>query len=306
MLIEIGIAYLTGSIVQTDLANLEPKVPIFVEEPLRLTSSKFRDARPSFGPEGRIVFTSDRDGDHELYVMDSDGSNLKQLTFNKGSDCCPSWGPSGRIAYVYSPGNVPWSSIRTIKPDGSDIQELSEFKGEVVLDTLAWGPNNRIAGNVVLFENPTLKGGIYIFYLDGRKPVQISRLGNGLVYSWSSDNILYLTDDSPKGSQSHIFAIEEDGSARRRVSTDDTNAIGPASGPDGRIAFWSRNGRFSDIKVMDPDGTNIKVVVNHRSKNFQPSFGPNGQIAFVSDRDGNAEMYVVRVPERIAPSSSKS
>ncbi len=42
---------------------------------------------------GRIAFTSDRDGDWEIFVMDADGSNQTQLTFNDDMDISPTWCP---------------------------------------------------------------------------------------------------------------------------------------------------------------------------------------------------------------------
>ena len=43
--------------------------------------------------EGKIAFTSDRDGDAEIYVMNADGSNQTNITNNPDWDALPSWGP---------------------------------------------------------------------------------------------------------------------------------------------------------------------------------------------------------------------
>ena len=57
--------------------------------------------QPAFSPDGqRLVFTTHRDGNLELYVMDVDGGNLQNLTVNEGFDAHPSWSPDGsRIAF---------------------------------------------------------------------------------------------------------------------------------------------------------------------------------------------------------------
>jgi hypothetical protein len=44
----------------------------------------------------KIVFRSNRDGNWELYVMNSDGSDQKNLTNNPGNDGSPSWSPDGK------------------------------------------------------------------------------------------------------------------------------------------------------------------------------------------------------------------
>ena len=43
-----------------------------------------------------IAFVSGRDGDREIYVMDADGSNVRQLTVNTDDDGQPVWAP-GRL-----------------------------------------------------------------------------------------------------------------------------------------------------------------------------------------------------------------
>jgi TolB protein len=48
---------------------------------------------PSFSGSGRIAFTSDRDGNKEIYVMNADGSGQTNLTINPASDIGPAWAP---------------------------------------------------------------------------------------------------------------------------------------------------------------------------------------------------------------------
>ena len=60
---------------------------------------------PVWSPDGRrIAFTSNRDGNDEIYVMDPDGSNVKRLTHNDADDEWPSWSPDGkRLAFQSQP-----------------------------------------------------------------------------------------------------------------------------------------------------------------------------------------------------------
>jgi Tol biopolymer transport system component len=63
------------------------------EEPLTGNGTDF-DADPAYAPGGgRIVFSSNRDGDYDLYIMDADGTDVRQLTNAPGSDVAPDWRP---------------------------------------------------------------------------------------------------------------------------------------------------------------------------------------------------------------------
>ena len=51
---------------------------------------------PATQASPQIAFTSDRDGDEEIYVMNADGSGLRQLTQNEEPDAEPTWSPDGQ------------------------------------------------------------------------------------------------------------------------------------------------------------------------------------------------------------------
>ena len=67
----------------------------------RLTDTPGYDAEATVSPDGKkIVFTSVRDGDLEIYTMDADGTNVRRLTHEPGYDGGPFFSPDGkRIVY---------------------------------------------------------------------------------------------------------------------------------------------------------------------------------------------------------------
>ena len=96
------------------------------ENPYRLTYDSSFDSYPHYSPDGmHIVFESDAN----IWVMDVDGSNLKQLTTNSGLS--PSWSPDGtKIAYIgfTNPGEYDPSGNGTVwimNADGSDKKQLT-------------------------------------------------------------------------------------------------------------------------------------------------------------------------------------
>src|SRR5688572_2166891 len=65
-------------------------------DPRRLTDAPGYDAEATVGPDGRIVFTSVRDGDMEIYSMNGDGSDVRRLTNRPGPDGGPWFSPDGK------------------------------------------------------------------------------------------------------------------------------------------------------------------------------------------------------------------
>lgn len=84
-----------------------------------------RDWEPVWSPDGtEIALVSDRDGDDEILVMDSDGSNVRQLTSNAEDDTDPAWAPDGsKIAFDRGETDV---SIWVMDGDGSGARRIVE------------------------------------------------------------------------------------------------------------------------------------------------------------------------------------
>ena len=85
----------------------------------------------------KIAFSSNRDGNAEIYVMDPDGSNQERLTDDPEHDRNPTWSPDGtRIAFVRESGSYRMNS------DGSGEKKLTSANPS----HLAWSPDGtRIA-----------------------------------------------------------------------------------------------------------------------------------------------------------------
>jgi Tol biopolymer transport system component len=82
-------------------------------------------AGPDWSPDGeRIAFSVDFEGVHHIYVMDSDGSNVQQLTFGEEPDKFPTWSPDGtKIAFeTRRDGN--WE-IYLMNVDGTSLRDIS-------------------------------------------------------------------------------------------------------------------------------------------------------------------------------------
>ncbi len=96
---------------------------------VNLTSLPGGDREPDWSPSGtKIAFTSERDGDSEIFVMNANGSNPTNLTNNTASDSDPTWSPDGtKIAFQsLRDGN---SEIYVMNADGSGQINVSNQVG---------------------------------------------------------------------------------------------------------------------------------------------------------------------------------
>lgn len=99
---------------------------------------------PQWSPKGdAIMFTSDRDGDFELYTIRPDGTGLRRLTNSPGNDAHSIWSPDGewivfssaRMGFkdemaLYEGVPQPYGEIFAMRADGSDVRQLTDNKWE--------------------------------------------------------------------------------------------------------------------------------------------------------------------------------
>lgn len=104
------------------------------------TSPMVRPVRAAFpGANGKIAFVSDRDGNFEVYAMNSDGSSVTRLTNNPATEGEPAWSPDGtKIAFESGrDGNV---EIYVMNPDGSGQTRLTNNPADD--EDLDWQPTD--------------------------------------------------------------------------------------------------------------------------------------------------------------------
>ena len=250
---------------------------------------------------GKIAFESSRDGNLEIYTMNSDGSNVKRLTFNDGDDRHPSWNPTSTlIAYYEELASI--GGIAFMDPEGNKIDKISSGATQ--------NPRWTKDGSRILFDRD---GNIFIIDVDGGNEIQLtfgeyldetpdmSPDGTKIIFIrdyelWKMDsdgtnqmllytsevNYLHHPHYSPDGNQIivensfELILLTSDGIelniAPQAIST--TNGF--SWSPDGtRVVGW----KFiyttgpNDIWTMDPDGTDLIQLTDLSSADWHPDWG---------------------------------
>jgi TolB protein len=73
--------------------------------------------------DGRIYFTSSRDGNSEIYSAAMNGSGVRRLTKSRAIDVSPTCGPGGKLAFVSNRHGSP--QVFTMNRDGSDVKRVT-------------------------------------------------------------------------------------------------------------------------------------------------------------------------------------
>ncbi|RJG43626.1 Tol-Pal system beta propeller repeat protein TolB [Mesorhizobium sp. DCY119] len=147
----------------------------------RLTNSNSIDTSPSYSPDGsKVVFTSDRGGRPQIYVMGADGSGQTRISFGDGTYSTPVWSPRGDlIAFTKQAGGQ--FQIGVMKTDGSGERILSSgFQQEGP----TWAPNGRV---LMFFRDAAGAGGPKLHSIDltGRNEQAIPTANYASDPAWS-------------------------------------------------------------------------------------------------------------------------
>jgi alpha-tubulin suppressor-like RCC1 family protein/WD40 repeat protein len=263
----------TGGIRDLDSDSLE--APVAVE----FTSAA------ALATTGEISFTSrGPNGSSEIFVMNLDGSGVRQLTDHPAQDEAATWSPDGtRLAFLSdrdrpNTGNM---DVYVMNDDGSGVTRLTTV-GNVVLP--AW---SRSGTRIAFHTYPEF--GIYVMNADGSdlQPVTTEPGVWNAQPAWSPDGTR-LAFSSDRDGNREIYVMNADGSEVTRLTNAPGNDEFPTWSPDGnKIAFDSFRDGNTEIYVMNVDGSAVTKVTDHLSEDGNASWSPDGtRIAFVSLRAG--------------------
>lgn len=244
--------------------------------------------------DGIVAFTSDRDGNHEIYVVRDDGRELRRLTFHDAADVWATWSPDGeQIAFVSDrDGN---DEIYLMDADGSHLRRFTFHPARDGWP--AWSPDGT---QLAFASNRDGNLEIYLQQIDGTGSTRLTDSASQEYRpSWSPDGgRLVFHARGPRGrGPTAIFAMNVDGSGRFELSDRGSGAVWS---PDGAlIAFDAERGEgigIIDIFVMNADGGGRRRITRHDDHDEYPSWSPDGsKIAFESDVGGNDEVFTIRV-----------
>jgi TolB protein len=189
----------------------DPDAPL-----IRLTDTPGYDAEATVSPLGdKIVFTSLRSGDVDIWTMNLDGTDPKQLTTGEGYDGGPFFSPDGKeICYrAYYP------------PEGPELDDYRALRARTLIrptELDLYVMNADGSDHRLVLANGKANFAPY-FHPDGRRIIFASNM------------------DDPKGRDFDIYLIDKDGTGLERVTRNPSFDGFPMFSPDGRTLVFASN-----------------------------------------------------------------
>lgn len=263
------------------------------------------------GSNGIMVFASTRDGDNEIYTMNTDGTSVTKITDNTYNDRKPSVGPGGeKIAFVSNrDGN---DEIYLAEENGASVTRLTNNSASDLNPT--WSNN----GEEVAFERTVTGQDSEIMSVNSDIPegslddpdtdtdpntsptvAEVRQLTNNTVDdmrpTWAPNGDLLFDRDPIVGSggTDSIVKMTNTSTQAETVITSTVDEWDPDVSPDGtKITYVQGEGNNADIRYMNYDGTGRTNVATATNDEEKPAYSPDGTfITYTRTNSGQAEVY---------------
>lgn len=254
----------------------------------------------------RIVASrSTRKDQKEIFVMDWDGANSRQITSHKSIAQSPAWSYDGRLL-VYSV----FAFHSNEKKRNLDLFSYNITTGRRFLLSYRRGvnsgatffPDNR---NIMLTISAAGNPDLYKMALDGSNPIQITngpRSAMNVEPAVSPDG-KRIAFSSDRSGRPHLFVMNVDGSGARQITIAGDYNSAPRWSPDSkRLVFAGNDKGHFDIFTVGADGSDMVRLTSAKkpggrwADNEDPSYSPDGRhILFVSNRTGANQLYITNL-----------
>ena len=237
------------------------------------------------GRLGKIVFISDRTGNDEIYIMNSDGSEQTRLTHTLGHENHPVWSPDGsKIAFTSSSDQPGERAVFIMDPDGSHKKQLV---GSIdSLSGFSWSPDGTKLVYVSVARDP-IDADISVINLDGSGNKNLTRgfHRQEMMPSWSTDGTKIYYREFVTNDQ---YLINPNGTGLLKL---DSEITPPVWAPDGLDFLFTKD---HEIFLQNFATEQIVQLTNNKNYDFGPVWSPHGhEILFMSTRNQSVEQLFV-------------
>lgn len=214
------------------------------------------DSRINWSPQGnQLLFTTNRDGNHEIYAASADGSRITNLTNTPGYDTQPAWSPDGRRIVFSSDqgGNV---DIYVMNADGGNLQQLTTSRG--FEEWPVWSPDGR---KIAFISDRDGNNEIYVMNADGSNKQRLTQNPtDDWPAAWSPDSRRLVFGSNRDGNW-NLYVIDIVGGEAQQLTDTPADERDPVWSPDGRtIAFVANSSGNWDVFTLPAPSGKVDIV----------------------------------------------
>jgi tricorn protease len=191
----------------------------------RITANKARDVYPRFSPDGKwIAFSSDRNGNMDVFIVASEGGTAKQLTFNSADDTVQGWSPDGRaVLFASSRGDDFMPKLYIVSVDGG----MEKNAGSDMGVNACYSPDGKKLainrkGQVYWrkYYHGAYQTDVTVLDIASKKFTDVTDYdGEDSWPMWSTDGFIYFVSDRDGNGLTNIWRVPEAGGKADRVTS---------------------------------------------------------------------------------------
>jgi tricorn protease len=230
----------------------------------RLTVNKARDAYPRFSPDGKwIAFSSDRNGNLDVFLIPSGGGTAKQLTHHSADDTVLGWTPDGTgvlfssqrgedfmgLLYVVSTnGGMPWRA-------GPDMGNAASFSPDG--KRIAYNPKGQSYWRK--FYRGSYQTDVWVEDIAAKKFSQVTDFeGMDSWPMWGRDGGIYFVSDRDGNGLTNIWRVDDSGGKAEKVTSFRSGDVRfPSISADGRVIVFEHD---FGIWKLDTAGKKVSQI----------------------------------------------
>jgi tricorn protease len=222
----------------------------------RLTVNRARDVYPRFSPDGKwIAFSSDRNGNLDVYLIPSSGGTVKQLTSHSADDAVLNWAPDGRsVLFSSNRGEGFLPVLYTVGVEGgmpASAGADSGVQASYSPDGRRLAYNQKAQAYWRKFYRGSYQSDVMVADVAAKKFTSLTDFdGMDSWPMWARDGHIYFVSDREGAGQTNVWRVPEAGGKAERVTSFKSGDVRwPALSADGKTIVFEHDFQISKLDL---------------------------------------------------------
>lgn len=258
----------------------------------KITDDSFNNFAPELSPDGKkIAFYSNRDGDYDIYTVNTDGTDLKNITNNDSGDFMPKWSNDSK-QICYSSDEAGFTGVYIINFDGTEKTQIVKNNAENA--GAIWSTDNK---GLIYVSNEEGNFDIYSIGIEGNKKIKLTNdeyFEETLSLSPDGSKVLYSAGQIDN-TVFEVFVLDLNNLKISQLTNNMSYGRMPLWAEGGnKIIFSSDMEGYSEIYIMNSNGTGLKNLTNNDIDDYLINISSDGYDIFYQafKEDGSTEVLM--------------